>query len=269
MDFLYSLPAALVLVCALVIAIAIAVAGQLLVHRRFKQADFVGHNEVGGVMIAVAGTLYAVILGFMTVVCWEHFEQARQIVVAEADACIDAWHLSVGLPPAARARVRQDMIDYAGIMAGTEWERMKHGAFDEKPAMISMDAIEAVGSVVPANGGEANAQTATMEQLTVLHDSRQRRIGENYSGVSWFEWVVLLGGAACIVGFCWLFGVRNAAIHLLMTSAVAVIIVCALVLLFELQYPFRSDIRIQPIAWRGAVAHINLMRSGEQTGMRM
>ena len=37
----------------------------------------------------------------------------------------------------------------------------------------------------------------------------------------------------------------------------------------EIRLPAGQGIRIEPIAWRGAVAHINLMRSGEQSGMRM
>jgi hypothetical protein len=269
MDLLYSLPAAALLLAALAVGLGLALGGQMLVHRNFNRADFVAHNEVGGIMIAAAGTLYAVMLGFMIGAAWQHFQQAREIVVAEADADIDAWHDAVGLPPAVRDRVRQDMVDYANIMVGVEWEQMKHGQFDEKPAIIGMDAIDVVGSLAPANPGQVSAQNATLEQLTIVHDSRQRRIAENYSGVSWFEWLVLVGGAACIVGFCWLFGLHNAGIHLLMTAAVVIIIVSALVLLFELQYPFRSAVRVQPDAWRNAINHIHLMESGSQPNMRM
>jgi hypothetical protein len=269
MDLLYSLPAPVLLLAAMAFALALALAGQVLVHRHFNRADFVAHNEVGGIMIAVAGTLYAVILGFMTVTAWQHFQAAREIVVAEANADIDVWHAAVGLPPGIRERVRQDMVDYANIMVGVEWDQMKHGQFDAKAAIIGMDAIDAAGSFVPANPGQVSAQNAILAQLTILHDSRQRRIAENYSGVSRFEWLVLVGAAACVVGFCWLFGIQNARIHLLMTSAVVVIIASALVLLFELQYPFRSAVRVQPDAWRNAINHIHLMQSGGQMNMRM
>jgi hypothetical protein len=40
-----------------------------------------------------------------------------------------------------------------------------------------------------------------------------------------------------------------------------------LVLLFELQYPFRSDIGIGPELWQGAVAHIKQMDSGHMMNM--
>jgi hypothetical protein len=56
--------------------------------------------------------------------------------------------------------------------------------------------------------------------------------------------------------------------HLLMTSTVTTIIVSTLVLLFELQYPFRSDVGISPDAWMGAVDHIHQMQSGMLMDMR-
>jgi len=111
--------------------------------------------------------------------------------------------------------------------------------------------------------GESNAQAATLQQLGVMHDARQRRIAVNGSGVSWFEWLVLLLGATSVICFCWLFGLRNARTQLLMTSTVVTVIVSILVLLFELQYPFRSDVGIGPDAWKAAVTHIFQMEADE------
>jgi len=266
---LYGIPAAILLIAVLVIAIALAGAGQMLVHRWFRSRDFIAHNEVGGIIIVVAGTLYSVVLGFLTVVVWQHYIDARQLVVLESDAAIDAWHTAVGLPPAVRDRVRSDMVGYANIMVGKEWPLMQHGEFDPDAAMVSMDAIDAAGEFVPANMGQSNAQVATMQQLGVLHDARQQRIAANDSGVSGFEWFVLLLGAVCIISFCWLFGLTSTGMQFLMTSTVVIIMMTTLMLLFELQYPFRSDVGVGPDAWKGAVEHIHQMQTGPMANMRM
>ncbi|MFL6591567.1 MAG: DUF4239 domain-containing protein [Luteimonas sp.] len=268
MNFLYSIPAVVVLFGVLAVTLAIAGAGQVYVHRRFAARDFIAHNEVGGIIIAVSGTLYAVILGFLTVVVWQHFVEAGQIAVQESDAVIDAWHTSVGLAPPVRERVRTDMVRYAETMVSGEWPSMKHGSFDTGVAMIDMDAIDAAGRFVPANLGESNSQQATLQELNVMHDARQQRIAINASGVPGFEWLVLLIGASCIICFCWLFELRNARVQILMTSTVVTIIVSILVLLFELQYPFRSDVGIGPDNWQGAVEHIHQMQAGALTEMR-
>lgn len=269
MGFLCSIPAVVLLLCALTLAISLACLGQIYVRRRWNSDDLIVHNEVGGILIAVAGTLYAVVLGFLTVVAWQHFEEAREVVVTESNADIDAWHTAVGLPSAVRQRVRTDVLAYAKEVIERDWASMRQGDADPQPALISMDAIDAVGSFNPANGAESNAQQSTMEQLTVLHDARQRRIGMNRGGISWFEWLVLFIGGTCIICFCWLFGLPSQRMQLIMTSTVVTIMVSTMVLLFELQYPFRSDVGVKPDAWRYAVFHIHEMQTGNMGNMRM
>jgi hypothetical protein len=56
---------------------------------------------------------------------------------------------------------------------------------------------------------------------------------------------------------------------MLMTATVVTIIVSTLLLPFELQYPFRSDVGIGPDAWIGAVKHIHEMPTGSMPNMRM
>jgi hypothetical protein len=213
--------------------------------------------------------VYAVVLGFLTVVVWQHFRTERYLVILESAAATDAWHTAVGLPSQIQKQVRRDMLNYANDMINHEWPAMLRGGFDVDADLLLMDAMSAVGTFSPANMRETNAQMATLQQLSVLHDDRQQRIAGNGCGISWFEWLVLFIGATCVVCFCWLFGLRNARTHLLMTSAVAIIIVSMLVLLFELQYPFRSDVGISPDVWKATVAHIRLMQSGSQPSMKM
>jgi hypothetical protein len=267
--FAIGLNADLLLLWATSTAVAAACAGQRYVHRRFAALDFVRHNEVGGIIVAVVGALYGVLLGFVTAIAWQHFSEARQIAGEESAAAIDAWHMSVGMPQPERSRVRLDMLRYATSMVEREWPAMRVQSYDRDADSIVMDAIGAAGGYVPANPKEANAQSATLQQLGALHDDRWRRLGDNALGLAPFEWLVLLVGVVCIVGFCWLFGLKNEGVHLVMTSAVTIVITATLVLLFELQYPFQSDLRISPTDWTGAIAHIHAMQIDVQAGMRM
>lgn len=268
MNLLYALPAPVLLLLALLIGIAGALLVQGQIHRRFDRDAFVAHNEVGGIIVVVIASLYAVLLGFMTVVAWEHFQESRAIVVSEADASIDAWHTSVGLPPAVRQRVRHDMTRYAEIMVADEWGAMKQGKTIGGAAMLGMDAMDATGGFSPSNAREANAQNATMQQLGTMHDARQRRIASNESGLSGFEWLVLLIGAGLIIGFCWLFGGNKPAVQMIMTATVVSMLVATLVLLFELQFPFRSGIGIDNSTWVGALDHLHEMMQGTMPDMR-
>jgi hypothetical protein len=250
-------------------AVTLACIGQWYVHRRFSEINFVRHNEVGGFIVAVVGALYGVLLGFMTVIAWQHFADCAQLVSQESSAAADAWHTSVGLPSGPRSQVRRDMLLYANTIVKREWPEMESRDYDKTLDLIVMDAIGAAGGFNPRSLKEANGQSATLTQLSALHDYRYRRISDNRAGISPFEWLVLLVGAACIIGFCWLFGVENKSVHLMMTSAVTIIVSATLVLLFELQYPFQSALRIPPDDWVGVINHIEFMESGPQPGMRM
>jgi hypothetical protein len=267
--FLLHAPAAGLLLAAICVAVAGASIGQWFVHHLFPERDFVRHNEVGGFIIAVAGTLYAVALGFLTVITWQHFSEASDLVTLESAAATDAWHMAVGLPPAIRGKVRQDVLAYSQLMIDREWPAMRDGNFDAQADVIVMDAIGAAGAFKPADPGQTNAQSATLQQLGILHDLRQRRLAENAGGIVPFEWLVLLVGAACVVCFCWLFGVANRRAHLMMTSSVVIIVTSLLILLFELQYPFRTNLGISPDAWTGVIQHIRIMQTGTQMNMRM
>ncbi len=269
MEFLYSIPPALLLLLVLAIAVAVALTAQAFIHKRFNGRTFVAHNQVGGIIITVVASLYAVLLGFMTVVTWEHFQESRAMVVLESDATIDAWHTAVGLPSDVRQRVRTDMVAYAHLMVDREWALMKEGRTDERAAMLSMDAIDAAGAFTPKDAGQSNGQSATIQQLNTLHDARQQRIASNAAGISWFEWLVLGCGALCIVGFCWLFGGRKPRVQMIMTATVVIMIASTMVLLFELQYPFRSGIGVGPEAWKAALTHIQEMQSGRMPNMRL
>ena len=268
-DLFMQIPAFALLLVATSVTLTLACSGQWLVHHTFSAHDFVQHNEVGGFIIAVTGTMYAVVLGFLTVVAWQEFTDGRQLVAQESAAATDAWHAAIGLPYANRTRVRDDVLRYAKLMVASEWPEMRSGQFDAEADLIVMDAIAAAGTQPAMNYMQSNSQSATLGQLNVLHDVRERRISANSSAISNFEWLVLAIGGVCIVCFCWLFGLANQRVHLLMTATVAIIVTSMLVLLFELQYPFRSDLRIQPESWTAAIHHIHIMQTGSQMGMRM
>ena len=262
-------PATGLLLIALSATLAMSCGGQWYIHHRFPDHDFVQHNEVGGFIVGITGALYAVLLGFLTVIAWQHFSDARQLVAMEAALAADVWHAADGLPAPARSRVRNDALQYSLLMTQTEWPQMRAGKFDTDADFVVMDALTAADSLVPANFKQSNAQNATLQALGQLHDVRQRRLADNAGGISTFEWLVLAIGAVCVVSMCWIFGIASTTVHIFMTATVTIIITAILVLLFELQYPFRSDLRITPTSWSATIDHIHLMQDDPRSSMKM
>ena len=269
MPALYAMPSSLVLLLAVIVAVALACGGQLLVHRLVGNAHFLDDNDLNGYISGTIVTLFAVLIGFVTVIVWQQYDSMRDRVAAEASDVAAVWHDAVGLPPQARRAVRRDMLAYVDLMIGVEWPAMRSGGASPKGAAYIMDATTDVGGMDAKTNTESNAQAAIIGLLNGLHAQRDQRLEANVSpAVSPFMWTIMLFGAAVVIVFCYMFGASHRTTHLVMTGLVAAVTASMLVLTFELQYPFRGDLGISPSVWTALRAHIEDM-DAHMPAMRM
>jgi Protein of unknown function (DUF4239) len=246
---LYTVPSWVLLVLVVGGSAALACAGLLAVRKAYPNIDFRQHNEVAGIVIGIAGGLFAVTLSFIIAIVWQEFDATSQRVSIEAAAATDVWHVSAGLSPSLAREVRTVLRDYANTMVREEWPAMRRGASSAHAEAVLTQAFEDVARFRPANAGESNAQSAALQHLAELHDARHHRLDDNVSGVSPFEWVILFIGAVVVIGFCCLVGTADLRAQLIMTGAVAALIAAMFVLVFQLDYPFRGDLSVSPDPW--------------------
>ena len=249
MTALYALPPWIVLLGAVVLGVTLACSGHAAVRSAFPRVDFRSNNDVGGIVLGVVGGLFAVMLAFIVAIVWQEFDAASQRVAVEVGAATDLWHTSRGLPAPLGPAVRNDLITYATAMVDDEWPAMRTGGRSKRAENILTRTFEDVAQFRPANAGASNAQSASLQYLGALHDARHHRLDDNASGVSAFEWTILLIGALVVIGICYLVGLNSLRAQLLMTAAVAAMIAATFVLIFELDYPFRGDLSIEPAGW--------------------
>ena len=98
----------------------------------------------------------------------------------------------------------------------------------------------------PAGASETNAQLSILQAIAQLHAARRHRLLDNASGVSGFQWAVLLIGSVAVFVYSYLMGMSNVRAHLIMVAALAVVVASMFVLIAELDYPFRGDLAIDP-----------------------
>jgi hypothetical protein len=270
MTALYALPSSVVLILGVALAVALACGGQLLVHRFIADANFLDDNDLNGYISGTIVTLFAVLIGFVTVVVWQQYDSMRDRVAAEASDVAGVWHDAVGLDPRARSAVRKDMLGYVKLMINEEWPAMRSGHVGPQGAAYIMDATTDVGGMNAKTNTESNAQVIIIGLLNELHAERDQRLEANQSpAVSGFMWAIMLFGSFAVVVFCYMFGASHRATHLIMTGLVAGVIASMLILSFELQYPFRGDNGISPAVWTGLLAHIQDMDEHGSPAMRM
>lgn len=113
---------------ALIIGLAfLSVAGLLAVRRYIHLDNLRKCHEVGGYLLSVVGTMYAVLLGLVVVDSMTKFQTARAVVEQEANSLADVFLLSETCRPPFNTEVRKLCSDYVNEVLDKEWEDMSRG----------------------------------------------------------------------------------------------------------------------------------------------
>lgn len=228
--------------------VGVAILGLLLV-RRLVPLDFLQmHHEVGGYMIGVMGTVYAVILAFIVFFVWNQYQIAAAAVVAEANGVGDLSRMIKRLPEPLQSQLRGALVNYLQVVIHSEWPAM--GSQNESQEAWS--AMEKIWEIyrranIPRDEHVHIFYSQSLQQMNNLSNSRRARLFASHGKVPTLIWVLLWLEGAIILGFTYFFGVRSIRSQCLMTIAFALIVSLNLFLILELDRPFSGLAQISPM----------------------
>jgi hypothetical protein len=239
MTWIYAFPTWLFVLLAVVVLSG----GAAMVHIALRRNGWLGfheHNDVTGFILTIVGAIYAVVLGFVSVVVWEQYEQSRQNEQHEVNLLTSLYALAEPLPAERRSALRGEIREYLNVVIDDEWPKMRSGGQSD---LATRDAARIVSSVIDLQH-DRSASPVTSEALSTARnfiDARRQRLQDNRSGIPWLLWVVLLGGGVITVGLGYLFGIENLRYHIMSTVCTTAIIALMLALIARLDYPYRGD----------------------------
>lgn len=237
------------IVTATVLVSLLAMAGLNKIWPRDKR---VGYNEFIGWQLAVLGTTYAVILGFMLYAVWSTFGEADLNVDAEANAVVDVYRLASGLPDPQRTQLQRLARDYVETVIAQLWPQMAHGEVPEQSAAIHQEMWKVVMSLKEALPTQANAQEHAMTELESLARRRLTRIRQSKSRLPTMLWCVLLvGGVLTIISSCTL-GSENVKLQSLEVFCFSLLVSLTLVAISDVHRPFRGLIHVTDYSFQQA-----------------
>ena len=82
------------------------------------------HNDVIGWQIAILGTIYAVMIGFMLYAVWNNFQTAETNANNEANNLVNLYRAADGLQEPQRDLIQQSARTYATQVVTQEWSTM-------------------------------------------------------------------------------------------------------------------------------------------------
>ncbi len=233
---------------ALVVSLAIllAVGGLALVQRLVPWQLRQQHNDVAGFIYAVLGVVYAVLLGFTTIVVWEDFDLARSTTESEANELAELFWLARELPEPQGEQIQELARTYANVVIGEEWSLMKQGQASQRAWALTDEMRSTVYAFEPDTGAEEVLYDQGLQRIHDLVDQRRLRLLEASQGIPHVLWGVLVVGGVIVVGFTYLFGLENTRSHTLMIAALAAIIALVLFTIYALDHPFGGITQVEP-----------------------
>ena len=240
---LSSLPLWLGGLLIVVLPTALAMAGPIVVRRRYSLERLTTNNEIAGFKFATVGVIYAVLLAFAIIIVWQRFTDAESAVVEEAGASATLYRLADGAEPEAVA-MRAALSNYLELAVARDWPQMAR-EHDSRDVLRALDDLYGATLRLAHTGTRPQAVLVEMfHQLDQVTQARRSRLHLAVGIVPGMLWNVLILGGVLTVLFTFFFGTRNLGAQMLMTGILALIVFMGLFVIVSINHPFTGPVHI-------------------------
>ncbi|MEU6166106.1 DUF4239 domain-containing protein [Streptomyces tanashiensis] len=251
--------------------VALAVAGSVLLRRRYPSLARGEHNDMVGVTLGMFGAIYGIILAFVIVTLWTQLDSTQTIVASEATDVALIARDAVAFPPEVRTDLDAALSGYVHAVVEDQWPRMRAG----QPSFGATEGhLRAAFEVLQAYDPKTSREEVFYEEaVTHLNDvaaQRRARLTMAQQELPPLLQVLAFGGALVLVPLTFLYGMRKLRIQLLFVASVAALIGFSLLLVFVLDRPFAGELSVSPAPYReGALAQYwDQGVAGSEAGVR-
>jgi Protein of unknown function (DUF4239) len=210
------------------------------------------HNDLIGWQLSVLGTTYAVIVGFMLYTVWTDFGAAELNADAEANALVNLFRLTDGLPAQQGAKIKALTRAYGDAVVDHEWDEMANGTTPTETREIARQLWQALMNSKGTSPTEVTAEDHALYELSALAGFRRVRLVENASRIPGVLWFVLLAGGAVTIASTCMFGASNGGLHIIQVGAFSLLISLVLVAVADINRPFQGSVHVSDYPFRRA-----------------
>ena len=150
------------------LGVALSVVGLVLVRQKVHIDSLMENHEVGGYMLSVVGTMYAVLLGLVVVDAMSRFQEARTIVEQESNSLADVFVLSRRFPKEKQDRIENLCLGYVTEVVQVEWQLMDGAQKSSKARKMCFDLIHEVIDFEPVTESQKAVYPLAVEAVCNL-----------------------------------------------------------------------------------------------------
>jgi hypothetical protein len=203
-------------------------------------------NDTVGNYLQTVGTIYAVLLAFVTTTVWSQFNETRTVIDHEANEVIDLYRTADGFPDEERALLQGRLARYVQRVIEEEWPAM--ACADERLGESVGEELDRVWDALhvfePRTECGKSLHAEALSRYNDLSDARTHRLTSARTRIPFPMKALLYVGAVIVVGSMYLFRVESFTVHAIMTGAVAGAVSHVLYLIWDLDNPFSGAWRV-------------------------
>jgi hypothetical protein len=223
-----------------------SILGLLLSRKLIRPALLRKHHELAGTILAVIGTLNAVLLGLVIMEAQSRFQQARTNEATESSTIADMRLYAEYLPEPTRSSINQHVCNYVKLVREVEWDSPPSHQPNKQAVKEFHCLWKLACDFAPANAKEQNLQTAMITSLTQSFDLRRLRITTGRHGLPPILWAVLIVGSITTVIFTYFLDGYDFKMQALMIALLSVTLSMGILVVAVLGNPYVGDWRIRP-----------------------
>jgi hypothetical protein len=205
-------------------------------------------NDTVGNYLQTVGTIYAVLLAFVTSTVWSQFNETREVIDHEANEVIDLYLTTDGFPEAERIALQQSLARYVDRVIAEEWPAMAR--VDDRTSETVGDELDEVWAKLhvfePRTECSKSLHAEALSRYNDLSDARTHRLTAARTRIPFPMKLLIYVGAAIVILSMYLFVVPSFAIHAIMTGSVAGAVSHILYLVWDLDNPFAGSWTVSP-----------------------
>jgi phosphate/sulfate permease len=225
-------------------SILYALVGATVVRRAMQGRVREGHNDVLVPIFLTAGTIYAVLLAFLVIAVWESYGAASDNAAEEASTLTTLYRQTNGLPPAPQKELRELIRDYTERVKTDEWPTQAASGTASPLARRAIGNIYRAYSTMNPKDAASPVGIEFLQTMRTVANDRNRRTMQAAEQLPPILWVVLLVGAAIIVGMSFFLYMDVAWPQVLFSSLMAGLIGTLLFITLLLNKPFAGPLGI-------------------------
>jgi hypothetical protein len=149
------------------LAMMIAVAGLLMVHRLVPLSTRDSHTAPIGVVYAALYVMFGMVVGFSAYLVLNKYNTSENMANSEASNVEELYWLAEQLPEPERDEIQELAVSYARVVVDEEWPLMKDGQTSPRAGTLANDLRRSIEDFEPSTATE---QAIYAQELERVHD---------------------------------------------------------------------------------------------------